>query len=71
MKSEKQSKAEVLLNQLIQDYGSGLPKDERVFKKKDVPAYLYNLYNGNYSFSYEDFKKLMELITYKMDCSPS
>lgn len=71
MKSLEQSKAEKLLNKLIQDYCSGLPPEERIFKSKDVPAYIYNLYRGNYEFSYEDFKKLMELITYKKDCSPS
>ena len=71
MKSLQQSKAEKLLNKLIQDYGSGLPPEERVFKQEDVPAYIYNLYRGNYEFSYDDFKKLMELITYKTGCSPS
>lgn len=71
MKSLEQSKAEKLLNKLIQDYGSGLPPEERMFKSKDVPAYIHNLYKGNYVFSHEDFKKLMDLIIYKMGCSPS
>ena len=71
MKSSEQSKAEKLLYKLIQDYGSGLPPEERIFRCKDVPAYIHNLYKGNYVFSHEDFKKLMDLIIYKMGCSPS
>lgn len=64
MKSLQQSKAEKLLNKLIQDYGSGLPPEERVFKKKDVPAYYYNLFNGKYEFSYKDFKELVDHINH-------
>ena len=65
MKSLEQSKAEKLLDKLIQDYGSGLPPEERVFKKQDVSAYIYNLYRGQYEFSYDDFKKLLQLIQEK------
>lgn len=69
------NKIEILLDKLVNDYGSGLPPHERVFKEKDVPAYIYNLYNGSYEFSYDDFKNLLKLIKEKSicktDCSPS
>lgn len=58
---------EKLLDKLVQDYGSGRPPEERDFKKENIPAYIYNLYNGNYQFSYKDFKSLMELMEYKVN----
>lgn len=65
MNSQVNKGVEKLLNKLVQDYGSGLPPEERYFKKKDIPAYIYNLYNGNYQFSYNDFKQLIKLMEEK------
>lgn len=65
MNNLKKDTVEKLLDKLVQDYGSGLLPEERFFKKEDIPAYVYNLFIGNYVFSYEDFKELLKLMNNK------
>lgn len=65
MNSQENKGADKLLNKLVQDYCSKLPPEERGFKKENIPAYLYNLFNGNYQYSYNTFKDLMKLIESK------
>lgn len=48
-----------LLDQLVNDYASGVPKDERKFNINCIPAYIYNLFKGQYEFSYKQFQELL------------
>jgi hypothetical protein len=50
--------AQKLLDQLVEDYGGGLPADERKFDIKDGPKYIYNLFRGSYEFSYKQYEEL-------------
>lgn len=52
----------LLLNELVQDYKSGLPVNERVYNKEDNEALMYNLFRGSYSFSYKTFKELHDFL---------
>lgn len=48
-----------LLKQLIADYNSQLGKAGQVFKVKDGPSYIYNLFRGSkYKFSAKQYKEL-------------
>lgn len=53
-----------LLDQLVNDYGSGLPSNERIFEIKSIPAYIYNLFRGQYEFSYKQFQELLDYFDY-------
>ncbi len=55
--------AKKLLNNLIQDYKSGIPANERQYELKDNEPLLYNLFCGNYNFSYKIFKELHIFLT--------
>jgi hypothetical protein len=74
MNLSNRAKAEKLLERLVNDYGSLMPPNERVFKKEAASSYIYNLFIAEkYKFSSDDLKYLFELIleksTCKTDCS--
>lgn len=55
--------AQDLLNQLVNDYSSTLPVEERKFNIKNRAAYIYNLFRANipkYSFSSKTYTELFE-----------
>ena len=54
--------ASELLNKLVLDLKSKLPPEERVYNKKDNATLIYNLFKGNYSFSYKQYKEVYEAI---------
>jgi len=57
--------ASELLNKLILDLKSTLPPEERVYNKKDNASLIYNLFRGNYDFSYKQYKEVYDaLCTY-------
>lgn len=51
-----------LLNKLVLDFKSNLPPEERVYNKKDNVSLIYNLFKGNYAFSYNQYKEVYEAI---------
>lgn len=51
-------KSKELLQKLISDYKSGLLPEERIYSPGDGPALIYNLTNGNYSYSFKQMKEL-------------
>lgn len=48
-----------LFNQLVNDLKSTLPPNERVYDKKNNPALIYNLFQGKYKFTYNQYKELL------------
>lgn len=51
-----------LLDRLVKDYNSGMLEHERVLEAKSAPAYIYNLFVGDYQFSYKQFKEIYEYL---------
>ena len=47
-----------LLEKLILDLYIKLPPEKRIYNKKDNPTLIYNLFTGNYSFSYKQYKEI-------------
>ena len=61
--NELSDEAIKLLNQLVQDYYSRLPKKERILNViEDRAAIIYNLFNGNYKFNYEAYKEILNYL---------
>ena len=56
--------AQKLLDKLIADATSGLLVHERILNPKNASIYIYNLFIGDYRFSYSTFK---EILTYLQD----
>ena len=56
-------RAEELLESLVADYSVTMPESERVFDRGRIASYVYNLFRGNYRFSFSDFKQLVQLMT--------
>lgn len=54
--------AYVLLNKLILDLRSKLPPEERVYNKKDNASLIYNLFRGEYQFSYKQYKEVHDAL---------
>lgn len=52
----------VLLNKLILDLKSTLPISEQVYDKKDNASLIYNLFRGNYEFSYNQYNEIINCI---------
>ena len=51
-----------LLNKLILDLKSKLPPEERIFNEKDKASLIYNLFRGNYDFSYKQYTEVFDAI---------
>ena len=54
--------ASELLNKLVLDLKSKLPPEERVYNKKDNASLIYNLFKGNYEFSYKQYKEVYDAL---------
>jgi len=54
--------ASELLNKLVEDLRSKLPPGERDFDKKDNASLIYNLFMGNYEFSYKQYKEVFDAL---------
>ena len=54
--------ASELLNKLILDLKSKLPPEERIYNKKDNASLIYNLFRGNYDFSYKQYKEVFDAL---------
>lgn len=54
--------ASELLNKLVLDLKSKLPPEERVYNKKDNASLIYNLFRGNYEFSYKQYKEVYDAL---------
>jgi hypothetical protein len=55
------TEVEDLLYKLVQDYHSTLPVEERIFNPNDRAALIYNLFQGNYKFSFNTYNELFKL----------
>lgn len=55
-------KASELLDKLVSDFKSKLPVGERVLEDNDYPSLIYNLFNGDYDFSYKIYKELFNYL---------
>ena len=55
--------AQKLLDKLVQDTSSKMRIDERVFNPQSAPTYIYNLFTGEYSYSYNTFKELFNYLS--------
>ena len=51
-----------LLNKLILDLKSKLPPEERVYENKDNASLIYNLFRGEYDFSYKQYKEVFDAL---------
>lgn len=51
-----------LLQKLVDDYSSTFPKEQRMFKPEASAAYIWNLFNGKYNFSFEAHKEVFEFL---------
>ena len=51
---------EDLLYKLVQDLKSTMPVEERVFHPDDRASLIYNLFQGNYKFSFETYNELFK-----------
>lgn len=57
-------RAQKLLDQLVQDFGTpGMLPEERVFKKENASAYIFNLLRGNYQWSVTVYQELFNFLT--------
>lgn len=54
--------AQKLLNRLVKDTCSKLKEEERIFNKNNGAIYIYNLFIGEYDYSYKTFKELFEYL---------
>ena len=54
--------ASELLNKLVLDLKSKLPPEERIYNKKDNASLIYNLFRGNYDFSYKQYKEVYDAL---------
>ena len=54
--------ASELLNKLVLDLKSKLPPEERIYNKKDNASLIYNLFRGNYKFSYKQYKEVYDAL---------
>lgn len=54
--------ASELLNKLVLDLKSKLPPEERIYNKKDNASLIYNLFRGNYEFSYKQYKEVYDAL---------
>ena len=57
--------AKFLLDKLVADLKSKLSPEERIIKKEDAPALIYNLFRGKYDFSYKNSKEIIIFLTNK------
>lgn len=52
-----------LLTLLIKDYCSKIPKGkDKVYLRVNNAALIYNLFNGNYKFSYNQYKEIYNVL---------
>lgn len=51
-----------LLNKMILDLKSKLPPEEQVYNKKDNVSLIYNMFRGNYEFSYKQYKDVYDAL---------
>lgn len=51
-----------LLNTLIADLKSTLPPEEQIYKDADNKVLIYNLFRGNYHFSYSQYIELCKCL---------
>ncbi len=57
-------KTQRLLDQLVEEAGiPGLPPEDRIFDKKWAYIYIYNLLNGDYQYSGNEYKELFLYLT--------
>lgn len=54
--------ASELLKKLVLDFKSKLPPEERIYNKKDNASLIYNLFRGNYEFSYKQYKEVYDAL---------
>lgn len=54
--------ASEFLNKLMLDFKSKLPPEERIYNKKDNASLIYNLFRGNYEFSYKQYKEVYDAL---------
>ena len=51
-----------LLKKLVNDYCSQLEPKRRFFRLEDAPGYIYNLFQGKYTFSAKQYKEIYRYI---------
>lgn len=54
--------ASELLKKLMLDFKSKLPPEERIYSKKYNASLIYNLFKGEYQFSYEQCKEVYDAL---------
>jgi len=54
------TEVEKLLYKLVQDYKSTSSIEERIFNPNDRAALIYNLFQGNYKFSFNTYNELFK-----------
>jgi len=51
-----------LLCELVNDLHSTHKPEDRVYRKQDNPSLIYNLFNGNYGFSFNNYKEIITVL---------
>jgi hypothetical protein len=63
MTNQLSKAAQELLDKLVADYSSKMREDEREFNPKHASSYIYNLFRGEYNFSYKTYKELFDYLS--------
>ncbi len=59
-------KTKILFDKVVNDYHSSNPKSVGKYATENYPAYIYNLFNGGYKFSFKDLSEIMDLMAYEI-----
>lgn len=62
MEGKLSKKSYLILNSIVLDLKSTLPPSLKVYNKKDNEAIIYNMFKGDYKFSFNQYKEIINFL---------